>query len=99
MIDWLASLDPRVLMIGIGALALLVALPLEIAAFRRLRRVQLVSGTMYLLLGIVVVLAAGLGALVAMNLYTYARLTHEQEAARVQIRQLGERRYAVSVQP
>lgn len=99
MIDWLASLDPRVLMIGIGALALLVALPLEIAAFRRLRRVQLVSGTMYLLLGIVVVLAAGLGALVAMNLYTYARLTHEQEAARVSVRQLGERRYVLSVQP
>ncbi len=99
MIDWLASLDPRVLMAGIGALALLIALPLEVAAFRRLRRVQLVSGTMYMLLGIVVVLAAGLGALVAMNLYTYARLTHEQEAARVSIRQLGQRHYVVSVQP
>ncbi len=99
MIDWLASLDPRVLMAVIGALALLIALPLEVAAFRRLRRVQLVSGTMYMLLGIVVVLAAGLGALVAMNLYTYARLTHEQEAARVSIRQLGQRHYVVSVQP
>lgn len=99
MIDWLASLDPRVLMVGIGALALLIALPLEVAAFRRLRRVQLVSGTLYLLLGIVIVLAAGLGALVAMNLYTYARLTHEQEAARVSIRQLGQRHYVVSVQP
>jgi hypothetical protein len=32
-----------------------------------------------------------------MNLYTYARLTHEQEAARVSMRQLGERYYAVSV--
>lgn len=99
MIDALAGLDPRVLVVCIGALALLVALPLEVAAFRRLRRVQLVSGTMYLLLGIVVVLAAGLGALVAMNLYTYARLTHEQEAARVSVRQLGERRYVLSVQP
>lgn len=99
MIDWLASLDPRVLMVGIGALALLIALPLEVAAFRRLRRVQLVSGTMYMLSGIVIVLAAGLGALVAMNLYTYARLTHEQEAARVSIRQLGQRHYVVSVQP
>ena len=99
MIDWLASLDPRVLMAGIGALAVLIALPLEVAAFRRLRRVQLVSGTLYLLLGIVIVLAAGLGALVAMNLYTYARLTHEQEAARVSIRQLGQRHYVVSVQP
>jgi hypothetical protein len=99
MIDWLASLDPRVLMVGIGALALLIALPLEIAAFRRLRRVQLVSGTMYMLIGVVILLAAGLVALVAMNLYTYARLTHEQEAARVSVRQLGERRYVLSVQP
>ncbi len=73
MIDWLASLDPRVLMAVIGALALLIALPLEVAAFRRLRRVQLVSGTMYMLLGIVVVLAAGLGAITAR-----ARLAKDQ---------------------
>ena len=99
MIDALAGLDPRVLVVGIGALALLIALPLEIAAFRRLRRVPLVSGTMFMLFGIVIVLAAGLAALVAMNLYTYARLTHEQEAARVSVRQLGERRYVLSVQP
>jgi hypothetical protein len=99
MIDRLASLDPRVLMVGIGALALLMALPLEIAAFRRLRRVQLISGTMFLLLGIIVLFTATAVALVAMNLYTYARLTHEQEAARVSIRQLGLRHYVVSVQP
>ena len=99
MIDVLAGLDPRVLMVCIGAVALLVALPFEVAAFRRLRRVQLVSGTLYLLFGIVILLAAGIAALVAMNLYTYARLTHEQEAARVSVRQLGERRYVLSVQP
>lgn len=99
MIDWAASLDPQVLMVGIGLVGLLIALPLEIAAFRRLARLQLASGTMLLLLGGVVALLAVGTALVAMNLYTYARLTHEQEAVRVQIRQLGERRYAVSVQP
>ena len=99
MIDWLASLDPRVLMAGIGALAVLIALPLEVAAFRRLRRVQLVSGTMFLFSGIIVLLTAAAVALVAMNLHTYARLTHEQEAARVTMRQLGERWYVVSVQP
>ncbi len=99
MIDLLAGLDPHVLMAGIGVVALLIALPLEIAAVRRLRRVQLVSGTIYFLMGgIVVLLAAGI-ALVAMNLYTYARLTHEQEVARVSIRQLAERHYVVSVQP
>ena len=99
MIDALAGLDPRVLMVGIGALGLLIALPLEIAAFRRLRRVQLASGTTFLFLGIIVLLTAGAAALVAMNLYTYARLTKEQEAARVSIRQLGERHYVLSVQP
>lgn len=99
MIDVVAGLDPRVLVVCIGAIALLIALPLEVAAFRRLRRVQLVSGTMYMLLGILILLAAGMSALVAMNLYTYARLTHEQEAARVSIRQLGQRHYVVSVQP
>jgi hypothetical protein len=99
MIEALAGLDPRVLMVCIGAFALLIALPLEIAAFRRLRRVQLVSGTMFFLIGALVLLLAAGVALVAMNLYTYARLTHEQEAARVSVRQLGERRYVLSVQP
>ena len=99
MIDWLADLDPRLLVMGIGALGTLIALPLLIAAFRRLFRLRIVGGTMFLLLGAVVILLAVGGVLVATNLYTYARLTHEQEAARVQIRQLGERRYTVSVLP
>ena len=98
MIDWLAALDPRALMIGIGAVGLLIALPLEVMAFRRLRHLQLASGTICLLAGGVVILAAVATALVAMNLYTYARLTHEQEAARVTMRQLGPRQFAVSVQ-
>ena len=98
MIDWLARLDPRALIIGIGAVGLLVALPLEIAAFRRLRRLQLARGTLFFLSGGLVILLAAAVALVAMNLYTYARLTHEQEAARVSMRQLGERYYTVSVQ-
>ena len=97
MIEWLAQLDPRVLMVGIGALGMLIALPLLISAFRRLFDLRLASGTMMLLLGGVVILLAAGAALVAANLYTYARLTQEQQAARVQIRQLGERRYTVSV--
>ena len=99
MIDWLASLDPRAFMVGVGLVGLLLALPLEIAAFRRLRRLQLARGTMFFLSGgIVLLLAAGV-ALVAMNLYTYARLTHEQEAARVSMRQLGERHFVVNLIP
>ncbi len=98
MIDWLSRLDPRVLMAGIGALGLLLAFPLELAAIRRLRRLQLARGTLFFLSGAFVLLVAAAAALVTMNLYTYARLTHEQEAARVAIRQLEERLYVVSVQ-
>lgn len=98
MIEWLASLDPRALMIGIGVIGLALALPLELAAWRRLRRLQIARGTMFFLSGGFVIALAAAAALVAMNLYTYARLTHEQEAARVSIRQLGERQYVLSVQ-
>lgn len=98
MIEWLASLDPRALMIGIGVIGLALALPLELAAWRRLRRLQIARGTMFFLSGGFVIAIAAAAALVAMNLYTYARLTHEQEAARVSIRQLGERQYVLSVQ-
>ncbi|HEX2334385.1 MAG TPA: hypothetical protein VHI32_14605 [Burkholderiales bacterium] len=98
MIDSLAHLDPRVLIAGIGVVALLLALPLEVAAFRRLRRLQIARGTMFFLSGgLVIAIAAGI-ALIAMNLYTYARLTHEQAAARVSIRQLGERQYVLTVE-
>jgi hypothetical protein len=98
MIESLAHLDPRVVMVGIGVVALLLALPLEIAAFRRLRRLQIASGTMFFLTGGFVLATAAVAVLLAMNLYTYARLTHEQQAARVSIRQLGERQYVLTVE-
>jgi hypothetical protein len=98
MIDWLASVDPRALMVGIGVLALLIAFPLELAAIRRLRRLQLARGTLFFLSGAFVLAVAASMALIAMNLYTYARLTHEQEAARVSVRQLGQRQYAVTLE-
>ena len=98
MVDQLAKLDPRILMIAIGALGVLLAVPFELAAIRRLRRLQLVRGTMFFLTGALVLLVAAAAVLVAANLYTYARLTHEQQAARVSMRQLGERWYVLSVQ-
>jgi hypothetical protein len=98
MIEWLANLDPRALIAGIGVLGLLIAFPLELAAIRRMRRLQLARGTIFFLSGAFVLAVAAAMALIAMNLYTYARLTHEQEAARVSIRQLGQRQYAVTVQ-
>jgi hypothetical protein len=99
MVDRLAQLDPRILMIAIGVIGVLLAVPFELAAIRRLRRLQLVRGTLFFLGGGTVLLVAAAVVLVAANLYTYARLTHEQEAARVSMRQLGERRYVMSVQP
>lgn len=87
------------ILVAIVAVALIVAVPLEIAALRRLRRVQLVRGTMFFLSGALVLIVAGGIALIALNLHTYARLTHEQDAARVSMRQLGERHFTVSVQP
>ena len=98
MIDWLASLDPRLLIAGAALLGVLLSVPLLFASLRRLRRLRLVGGTLYLLFaGIVLLLLAGAG-LVAANLFTYARLTHEAEAARITSRQLGQRHYAVSLQ-
>jgi hypothetical protein len=98
VIDWLARLDPRVLIIGIALVGGLFALPLFVASLRRLRRLKLVRGTLYFLIAGIVLLAATAAGLVAANLFTYARLTHEQEAARVSTRQLAERQFAVSVQ-
>ncbi len=85
------------ILIGIVAVALLAAIPLEIAALRRLRRIQLLRGTMFFLSGGFILVLAAAAVLVAMNLHTYARLTHEQQAARVSMRQLGERHYVVSL--
>jgi hypothetical protein len=98
VIEWLARLDPRVLMIGIALVGALVSVPFFLASIRRLRRLKLIRGTLYLLFGAIVLAVVAAAGLVAANLFTYARLTHEQEAARVTTRQLGERQFAVSVQ-
>jgi uncharacterized membrane protein len=96
--DWLARLDPRVLIGGIALLGVLLSFPFFLAAIRRLRRLKLIRGVLFLLAGgVIVLLLAGFG-LVAANFFTYARLTHEQEAARVTTRQLAERHYAVTLQ-
>ena len=99
MIDWLASLDARVLIVGIALAGVLIAAPFFLAAVRRLRRLRLVGGTLYLLSGGVLMLLVASAGLVAANLFTYQRLTHEQEVARITSRQLGPRQFAVSLQP
>ena len=98
MMQWLASLDPRLLIAGMALLGVLLATPFLLGFMRRLRRLRLVGATMHLLAGGLVLLAFTIAGLVAANLFTYARLTHEQEAARVSARQLGERHFALSLE-
>jgi hypothetical protein len=95
--EWLARLDPRILIFGIALVGFLLSFPLFLASIRRLRRLKLVRGTLYLLFGGIFLLAVLAASLVTANLFTYARLTHEQEAARVTTRQLDERQFAVSL--
>jgi hypothetical protein len=96
--EWLARLDPRVLIFGVALVGFLLSFPLFLASIRRLRRLKLVRGTLYLLFGGIFLLAVLAAGLVTANLFTYARLTHEQEAARVTTRQLDERQFAISLQ-
>jgi len=83
---------------AIVLVALAVALPLEIAALRRLRRFKLIGGTFFFGAGAIVLLAAIAACFVTLNVFTYARLTREQQAAHVSTRQLAERRYVVTLQ-
>ncbi len=97
MLNWISGFSPQTLMIGIALLGALLALPLELAAIRRLRRAQVARGTLLLLLGAAVVLLGVLAAVVAASLHSYTRLTHEQEAAHVALRQLGPQDFALTL--
>jgi hypothetical protein len=99
MMEWLAQLDPRALIVGAALIAVLLALPFFVASVRRLRHLKLIRGTLLLLTAAALALLAAVFGLVAANLFTYARLTHEQEAARVTMRQVGDQHYALSVKP
>jgi hypothetical protein len=89
MIDFLAQLEPQYLIIGFTVLGGLLAVPLAMWAIRRLTDMRLVSGSI-LLLSSALILAIGIAAaLAAASLRTYNRLTAEQEAARVAMRQVA----------
>jgi hypothetical protein len=97
-VQWLSQFDPRTLLVGFALLGLLVALPLEIVALRRLRRFRVVGGAFYFLLGAFFVVLGTCAGLVAASLHGYNRLTAEQIAANVTLRQLGERQYALTLE-
>lgn len=99
MIDFLARLEPQYLIVGFTVLGGLLAVPLAMWAIRRLTELRFVSGSI-LILCAALVLALGIGAaLAAASLRTYNRLTAEQEAARVSMRQVAPKHFSVSVQP
>jgi hypothetical protein len=99
MIDFLAQLEPQYLIIGFTVLGGLLAVPLAMWAIRRLTDMRLASGSI-LLLSSALILALGIAAaLAAASLRTYNRLTAEQEAARVAMRQVAPKHFALSVQP
>ena len=98
MIAWLAQFDPRVLLVAFVTIGALIALPLEALALRRLAKIRIVSGTFWFLLGAFFILLGVAAGLVAASLHGYKRLTHEQLAAKVTLRQLGERQYALTLE-
>jgi hypothetical protein len=98
MLSWLSGFSPQALLVGFVVLGVLLALPLEVAAVRRLRRAQVARGTLLLVLGFAVLLLGVLAAVAAASLHSYARLTHEQEVARVELRELGAQHFALTLQ-
>jgi len=93
MPDWISALSPETILVAIAATGGIIALLLAAAAVRRMRAWQFRRGSVYLL-GAAVVAALGVGgAMLGASLHTYARLTHEQEAARAVLRALGPQRY------
>src|SRR2546426_672538 len=82
VIEWLAGLDPQVLLLGFAVLGIALALPLVVVALGRLRRLRLAGSAFYLLLGAFLALLGVAAGLTAASLRTYQRLAHEQLAAR-----------------
>jgi hypothetical protein len=99
MIDFLAQLEPQYLLVGFTVLGGLLAMPLAIFAIRRLTDLRFMSGTVLILCSALVLTLGVLLALAAASLRTYNRLTHEQEAARVSMRQIAPKQFALNVQP
>ncbi|MEO8716731.1 MAG: hypothetical protein ABI423_00765 [Burkholderiales bacterium] len=90
---WFSALSPETILVAIAATGGVIALLLAIAAVRRMRDWEFRRGSVYLL-GAAIVAALGVGGgMLAASLHTYARLTHEQEAARAVLRTLGPQRY------
>ncbi|MGH8687027.1 MAG: hypothetical protein ACREVQ_04890 [Burkholderiales bacterium] len=90
---WIAALSPQTLLVAFAAAGGIASLLLALAAFRRMRDWQIRTGAVFLV-GAALVAALGVGAgLLLASLQTYTRLTGEQDAARVILRQLAPQRF------
>jgi hypothetical protein len=90
---WFAALSPETLLVVIAGTGGVIALLLLIAAVRRMRDWEFRRGSVFLV-GSALVAAFGVGAaMLVASLHTYSRLTQEQEAARVVLRELGPKRF------
>jgi len=97
-VQWLSQFDPRTLLVGFALLGVLIALPLEVLALRRLAKIRIVGGAFYFLLGAFFILLGVCAGLVAASLHGYQRLTSEQIAGNVSLRKLGERQYVLTLE-
>jgi hypothetical protein len=80
-------------LIALIAVLSLLGLLCFIAAIRRLRRRRLIGGALGGATALVLLLAAAGAGLIAVDLHTYQRLTHEQPAAELQLTRSGEREF------
>lgn len=76
----------------------LLGLAMLVAGIRRLRRRHIASGCMRCAGSLLPLALAAALALVASNLYTYARLTEEREVARLTFHQVQPQRYRASLE-
>lgn len=99
MIDWLSGFSPSALLVAFIVLGTAAAFPLLAGAVGRLAGgLHFGSGMLYLVLGILVFLIGLSSALAAASLHGYRRIAHEELAATVSIRQLGERQFALRLE-
>jgi len=98
MIDWLSGFHPSVLLVAFIALGTATAFPIMSGALGRLAGQRPASGALLLTAGVLVFLLGLSSALAAASLHGYRRVAHEQVAAEVSIRKIGEQQFVLSVE-
>jgi len=90
---WFSALSPGTLLVAIAGIGAILALLMAISAVRLMRDWQFRKGSVYLVGAALVGTLGAIGGMLAASLHTYSRLTHEEEAARAVLRELGPQRY------